>query len=112
MNLGIDIGSTTVKLVLLDDKGTVVYSRYERHMKGVELFRKPMRAALRESEHFEEPSYIEETAEGASKILSIGNQCGEGWLLTGEMVELINHGVNNIVCLQPFACTLTLKHSG
>ena len=73
-------------------------------MKGVELFRKPMRAALRESEHFEEPSYIEETAEGASKILSIGNQCGEGWLLTGEMVELINHGVNNIVCLQPFAC--------
>lgn len=35
MNLGIDIGSTTVKLVLLDDKGTVVYSRYERHMSNV-----------------------------------------------------------------------------
>ena len=36
--------------------------------------------------------------------MSIGNQCGEGWLLTGEMVELIRSGVENIACLQPFAC--------
>ena len=37
-------------------------------------------------------------------IVSHGNQTGEGWFLTGEMVELINSGVNNIVCCQPFAC--------
>ena len=36
--------------------------------------------------------------------MSLGNQTGEGWFLTGEMVELINSGVNNIVCCQPFAC--------
>ena len=48
--------------------------------------------------------YIEEIAEKASEVVSLGNQCGEGWLLTGEMVELINHGVENIACLQPFAC--------
>lgn len=71
---------------------------------AIEWLRKPMRKALRESEHFDEPSYIEETAEAASKIISIGNQCGEGWLLTGEMVELIHNGVENVVCLQPFAC--------
>ena len=71
---------------------------------AVEWLRKPMRKALRESVHFEEPSYIEETAKAASEIISIGNQCGEGWLLTGEMIELIRGGVENVVCLQPFAC--------
>ena len=37
-------------------------------------------------------------------ILSLGNQTGEGWFLTGEMVELIESGTKNIVCMQPFAC--------
>jgi predicted nucleotide-binding protein (sugar kinase/HSP70/actin superfamily) len=63
-----------------------------------------MRKALRESKRFTEPARIEQTAAAASQIVSIGNQCGEGWLLTGEMVELIHNGVENIVCLQPFAC--------
>ena len=43
-------------------------------------------------------------AEYAEPIVSIGNQPGEGWFLTGEMLELIHSGVNNIVCAQPFAC--------
>ena len=70
----------------------------------IEYFRKPARKALRESRRFEEPMRIEKIAEKASEIISIGNQCGEGWLLTGEMVDLIDSGVENIVCLQPFAC--------
>ena len=36
--------------------------------------------------------------------MSVGNQTGEGWFLTGEMMELIHSGVFNIVCTQPFAC--------
>ena len=40
----------------------------------------------------------------AKDIVSLGNQTGEGWFLTGEMLELIHSGVNNIVCTQPFAC--------
>ena len=40
----------------------------------------------------------------ASEIVSIGNQTGEGWFLTGEMLELIEQGAPNIVCTQPFAC--------
>ena len=63
-----------------------------------------MRKALRNSKRFTEPGYIEKTAEEASVIASTGNQCGEGWLLTGEMIELIKDGVPNIACLQPFAC--------
>jgi len=70
----------------------------------VEWFRKPLREALRNSKRFDEPSYIEHTAHEASEIASIGNQCGEGWLLTGEMIELIKSGATNIACLQPFAC--------
>lgn len=73
-------------------------------IKIVEWLRKPMREALRNSKHFDEPGKIEETAKAASEIISLGNQCGEGWLLTGEMIELIRSGVKNIVCLQPFAC--------
>ncbi len=73
-------------------------------IKAVEILRKPMRKALRESVHFTEPFYIHETAEAATEVVSLGNQCGEGWLLTGEMIELIHSGCENIVCLQPFAC--------
>ena len=70
----------------------------------VESYRKPMREALRASRHFNEPAFITEVADSAQEILSHGNQSGEGWLLTGEMVELVNNGVENVVCLQPFAC--------
>ena len=37
-------------------------------------------------------------------VISLGNQSGEGWLLTAEMMELIESGVKNIICMQPFAC--------
>jgi predicted nucleotide-binding protein (sugar kinase/HSP70/actin superfamily) len=70
----------------------------------IEWFRSDARKALNESKRFHGPAHIKETAEKATKIASLGNQCGEGWLLTGEMVELIDSGVTNIVCLQPFAC--------
>ena len=36
--------------------------------------------------------------------MSNGNQTGEGWFLTGEMLELMEIGVPNIVCIQPFGC--------
>ena len=45
-----------------------------------------------------------ELANKAKKHLSLGNQTGEGWFLTAEMVALLEEDVNNILCLQPFAC--------
>lgn len=80
------------------------YKVNEAGIKLIEWFRKPLREALRASKRFAEPSYIDHTAKEASEIASIGNQCGEGWLLTGEMIELIKSGAENIACLQPFAC--------
>ena len=59
---------------------------------------------LEKSRRFEPPASIDKLAEYASPIASLGNQTGEGWFLTGEMVELIKSGAPNIVCAQPFAC--------
>ena len=70
----------------------------------IEWYRGPMKKALAKSKRFYRQKSIQEIAHGASSILSLGNQTGEGWLLTGEMVELIENGVNNIICMQPFAC--------
>jgi predicted nucleotide-binding protein (sugar kinase/HSP70/actin superfamily) len=70
----------------------------------IEWLRKPARRALEESRRFHQPLFISELAAKAEKVASLGNQCGEGWLLAGEMVELIDSGVPNIVCMQPFAC--------
>ena len=70
----------------------------------IERLRKPANDALKKSKRFDVPASIEDIAEMTKPILSLGNQYGEGWFLTGEMVELITHGTPNIVCIQPFAC--------
>lgn len=71
---------------------------------AIRLLRKPALDALERSKRFEPPMPIEQVAELAKPFLSLGNQYGEGWFLTGEMVELILSGTPNIVCIQPFAC--------
>lgn len=70
----------------------------------LEYFRKAARKELAASKHFTPPSRIENLAVMAKDFVSLGNQTGEGWFLTGEMLELIHSGVNNIVCTQPFGC--------
>lgn len=70
----------------------------------LEGFRKDARAALSASKHFIAPSRINHLADMAKEFVSLGNQTGEGWFLTGEMLELIETGTPNIVCTQPFGC--------
>ncbi len=70
----------------------------------LEWFRKDAKKALAASRRFTAPASIKETAALAKDLVSLGNQTGEGWLLTGEMIELIHNGAGNIVCCQPFAC--------
>lgn len=71
---------------------------------AIEMLRSSARKAFERSEHFTPPVSIYKIVDYAKSIVSIGNQTGEGWFLTGEMVELIHSGVNNIVCTQPFGC--------
>ena len=73
-------------------------------VKAIRQIRKPALEALKNSKRFEAPMPIEEIAEQTKPFLSIGNQYGEGWFLTGEMIELLKTGVPNIVCIQPFGC--------
>ena len=70
----------------------------------LEYLRRTARKELSASRHFTPPSAINELAEMAKGFVSLGNQTGEGWFLTGEMLELIHSGVNNIICTQPFGC--------
>ncbi len=71
---------------------------------GIERLRGAASSELKKSRHFTPPAHITDTVNNAKEIVSIGNQTGEGWFLTGEMIELIHSGVNNIVCTQPFGC--------
>lgn len=73
-------------------------------IKFLEYMRKAAHDALEKSKHFYPPSDIWDMSEMAEDIVSVGNQTGEGWFLTGEMLELIHNGVPNIICAQPFAC--------
>ena len=73
-------------------------------IKAIELLRKPASEAFARSKHFIPPANIYDTAKNASEIVSLGNQTGEGWFLTGEMLELIHTDTPNIVCTQPFGC--------
>ena len=70
----------------------------------IEFLRKPARKQLEASKHYIPPANIHQLAEMAQRYVSLGNMSGEGWFLTGEMMELINSGVPNIVCVQPFGC--------
>ena len=70
----------------------------------LESYRKTMKKALNDSKRFHAPAHIKDLGKMASQILSLGNQTGEGWFLTGEMIELIESGTSNIICMQPFAC--------
>ncbi len=71
---------------------------------AIEWLRSAANEEYKKSKHFEPSARIEDLAKMAAPIVSIGNQTGEGWFLTGEMMELIHSGTKNIVCTQPFAC--------
>ncbi|GFN35492.1 2-hydroxyglutaryl-CoA dehydratase [Tepidimicrobium xylanilyticum] len=95
--------NTTFKYKYLS-KGLLSKIGGDMVIKYIERYRRPIREALRNSNRFDEPSTVEELVREAERLVSIGNQYGEGWLLTAEMLELIQMGAENIVCTQPFGC--------
>ncbi|MDR1734724.1 MAG: 2-hydroxyacyl-CoA dehydratase [Oscillospiraceae bacterium] len=73
-------------------------------VKGVfSWFQNKLRSAIAKTE-FRVPADFATIKALAAPFVSDGNKMGEGWLLTGEMLELIHSGVTNIVCTQPFGC--------
>ena len=60
--------------------------------------------AIRKKPRFRAPEPFSAIKEKVKDYMGYGNKMGEGWLLTGEMLELIDDGIENIVCTQPFGC--------
>ena len=72
---------------------------------ALKKYEKPVhRAFAATNGKFEAHRPIEEMIERSQDIARLGNQAGEGWYLTAEMVDMIEHGCPNIICAQPFAC--------
>ena len=90
------------KLMNLDKNKSEIF---KFALKIINSFEKDSRRALQMSNRdYLLPIDIWKLSEKVDKILSLGNQTGEGWFLTAEMIEYIEHGIDNIVCVQPFAC--------
>ena len=81
-------------------KGRVMKAAYDYlHKKQLDFI-----SLYREHSHFTPPTDFEKTRAAIEGYISEGVQMGEGWLLTAEMLELIESGVRNVVCTQPFGC--------
>nr|WP_314277991.1 acyl-CoA dehydratase activase-related protein [uncultured Peptostreptococcus sp.] len=73
-------------------------------VKILETYMSTYTSALKSSKRFDPPNKISDLAQYTKSFVSLGNQTGEGWLLPGEMLELLELGCNNIICMQPFGC--------
>ena len=71
---------------------------------ALELYRLPYAKAVAASKHFDPLQRMTKVAKEASHYIDLGNQCGEGWFLTGDMIDLIEKEAKQVVCLQPFGC--------
>lgn len=90
------------------------YAYYGRNKKAVKLatwgshyiqkLQKTCADAIKAEGSFRAPAPFQDVIDGTKGFINRGAKMGEGWLLTGEMIELIHSGVNNIVCCQPFGC--------
>lgn len=66
--------------------------------------RLPLRFVLARSRRFSPPLPFRKLREQVNGVVSLGQQTGEGWLLTAEMMELLHGRIRNILCMQPFGC--------
>ena len=93
----------TFNTLLKTDKAKAKIFKFA--IKLIDILEKDMKIALANSQKgYLPPCNIWELESNVKDILSIGNQTGEGWFLTAEMIEYIQHDIPNIVCVQPFAC--------
>ena len=70
----------------------------------IEKYRRPMRRALARHSRFGHLNSFRQLKKTGEGIVSLGNQYGEGWYLTADMALMIENGIPNIMCLQPFGC--------
>lgn len=84
-------------------QGTISSFINNTALKLIDFYEKPVLDSLSNT-RYRKLANIKELSKNVNDILSLGNQTGEGWLLTAEIVEFIKDDINNVVCVQPFAC--------
>jgi len=60
--------------------------------------------AVKTSKRFTPPPSFEDTMKSCEGVIGLGCKMGEGWLLTGEIMDLVHNGYENVICAQPFGC--------
>jgi len=60
--------------------------------------------AIKQNSDFTPPTPFDHTFSLIKGYIGAGTKMGEGWLLPAEMLELIDSGFKNIICVQPFGC--------
>lgn len=70
----------------------------------IEKRRDLMREALKDYPRFGQIKHFNDLVKAGKKVVSLGNQSGEGWCLTADMVAMLESGTSNVLCLQPFGC--------
>ena len=100
------IANEGIKEVVITGIHIASYGKdFKKDYKLIDLLEKDVKIALSNSKKgYMMPCDIWHLEEQVKDVLSIGNQTGEGWFLTAEMIEYIENNIPNIVCVQPFAC--------
>ncbi len=70
----------------------------------VHKFLDEVEAVRSKFKHYHPGHSIKDIAKKAQEIVALTHQYGEGWLIAGEIGEMYDHGVKNVLCLQPFGC--------
>ena len=95
--------------VRIDDINLYGGSRFarwvlRRAMDVVTHFERVIAKAIRKNSGYRPAEPFRVAKSHLNGLIGLGCKMGEGWLLTAEMIELIESGVTNIVCVQPFGC--------
>jgi predicted CoA-substrate-specific enzyme activase len=71
---------------------------------GINLYINKFEKILKSFRYYRPVYSIDHSAQLASEILSLNNQYGEGWLISGEIAYFARQKINNVICIQPFGC--------
>ncbi len=79
----------------------LICDKFKKYLENVQ---KIFIESIEKFDVFLAPQPFEKIKSAVKPYIGYGAKMGEGWLLTAEMIELINSGVENIICTQPFGC--------
>ena len=87
---------------------------YGKHTKLTPIFRMFYKNFLKQEKetiklmeqhgHFTPPHDFEHLKASVQQYIGLGVNMGEGWLIPAEMGALVESGIENVICTQPFGC--------